>query len=139
MKPIRNIIALLRGQLWILPLVLSLLALGLAYWVLKFSPSVLEDAGDGELWWIYGGDASSACGLLSSLLSALMTMFSLVASVTFVILTLAANQLGPHLVPTFMGDRQIQAVLRPFLGTSLYALVVLRSLNETLGAEGVPP
>ncbi|MGO4525151.1 DUF2254 domain-containing protein [Microvirga sp. 2MCAF35] len=129
---------LLRGQLWILPLILSLLALGLAYWVLTFGPSLLEDWGDGELWWIYGGDASSARGLLSSLLSGLMTMFSLVVSVTFVILTLAANQLGPRLVPTFMGDRQIQAVIGLFLGTILYVLVVLRSLNETLGNEGVP-
>jgi hypothetical protein len=32
---------------------------------------------------------------MSSLLSGLMTMTSLVVSVTFVILTLAANQLGP--------------------------------------------
>ncbi|MFC1457984.1 DUF2254 domain-containing protein [Microvirga arabica] len=138
MERIRNVIVLLRGQLWILPLVLSVLALGLAYWVLAFGPSLFEDWDDGEFWWLYGGDASSARGLLSSLLSGLMTMFSLVVSVTFVILTLAANQLGPRLIPTFMGDRQIQTVLGLFLGTILYVLVVLRSLDETLGAEGVP-
>ncbi|WP_262029202.1 DUF2254 domain-containing protein [Microvirga sp. Mcv34] len=138
MERIRNIIVLLRGQLWILPLILSVLALGLAYWVLTFGPSLLEGWGGGELWWIYGGDASSARGLLSSLLSGLMTMFSLVVSVTFVILTLAANQLGPRLVPNFMGDRQIQAVIGLFLGTILYVLFVLRSLNEQLGSEGVP-
>jgi uncharacterized membrane protein len=67
-----------------------------------------------------------------------MTMTSLVVSVTFVILTLAANQLGPRLIPIFMGDRQIQIVLGLFLGTILYVLVVLRSLDETLGPEGVP-
>jgi hypothetical protein len=43
-----------------------------------------------------------------------MTMFSLVVSVTFVILTLAANQLGPRLIPTFMSYRQIQTVLGLF-------------------------
>jgi uncharacterized membrane protein len=137
MERIRNVIILLRGQLWIIPLILSVLALALAYWVLAFGASLL-DAGDGEFWWLYGGDASSARGLLSSLLSGLMTMFSLVVSVTFVILTLAASQLGPRLIPTFMGDRQIQVVLGLFLGTILYVLVVLRSLDETLGPEGVP-
>lgn len=138
MERIRNIVVLLRGQLWILPLVLSILALGLAYWVLAFGPTLLEGRSDGELWWLYGGDVSSARNLLSSLLSGLMTMISLVVSITFVILTLAANQLGPRLIPTFIGDRQIQTVLGLFLGTILYVLVVLRSLDETLGAEGVP-
>jgi uncharacterized membrane protein len=138
MERIRNIVILLRGQLWIVPLILSILALVLAYWVLAFGASVIADWDDGELWWLYGGDASSARDLLSSLLSGLMTMTSLVVSVTFVILTLAANQLGPRLIPIFMGDRQIQIVLGLFLGTILYVLVVLRSLDETLGPEGVP-
>lgn len=138
MERIRNVVILLRGQLWIVPLILSILALALAYWVLAFGPSFLAGWDDGELWWLYGGDASSARDLLSSLLSGLMTMTSLVVSVTFVILTLAANQLGPRLIPIFMGDRQIQTVLGLFLGTILYVLVVLRSLDETLGPEGVP-
>ena len=138
MDRLRNVIVLLRGQLWIIPLVLSALALGLAYWVLTSGASFLEVRDVGGFWWLYGGDASSARDLMSSLLSGLMTMTSLVVSVTFVILTLAANQLGPRLISTFMGDRQIQTVLGLFLGTILYVLVVLRSLDETLGVEGVP-
>src|ERR687889_365283 len=138
MDRLRNVIVLLRSQLWIIPLVLSALALSLAYWVLTSGASFLEVRDVGGLWWLYGGDASSARDLLSSLLSGLMTMTSLVVSVTFVILTLAANQLGPRLISTFMGDRQIQIVLGLFLGTILYVLVILRSLDETLGPEGVP-
>lgn len=138
MDRLRNVIVLLRSQLWIIPLVLSALALSLAYWVLRSGASFLEVQDVGGFWWLYGGDASSARDLLSSLLSGLMTMTSLVVSVTFVILTLAANQLGPRLISTFMGDRQIQTVLGLFLGTILYVLVVLRSLDETLGVEGVP-
>jgi uncharacterized membrane protein len=138
MERIRNVVVLLRGQLWIIPLCLSALALGLAYWILTSGASFLEVRDVGGFWWLYGGDASSARDLMSSLLSGLMTMTSLVVSVTFVILTLAANQLGPRLISTFMGDRQIQTVLGLFLGTILYVLVVLRSLDETLGTEGVP-
>ena len=139
MDRIRNLLALLRAQLWIIPLAISVLALALAYWVLTSGGAVLErwTAGSG-FWWLYGGDAESARGLLSSLLSGLMTMTSLIVSVTFVILTLSANQLGPRLISTFMADRQIQTVLGLFLGTILYVLVVLRSLDETLGREGVP-
>jgi uncharacterized membrane protein len=139
MDRIRNVLAHLRAQLWIIPLAISVLALALAYWVLTSGGAVLErwTAGSG-FWWLYGGDAESARGLLSSLLSGLMTMTSLIVSVTFVILTLSANQLGPRLISTFMADRQIQTVLGLFLGTILYVLVVLRSLDETLGREGVP-
>jgi uncharacterized membrane protein len=138
MDRIRNIIVLLRGQLWIIPLLMSLLAMAFAFWLLTSGATLLETWDDGRLWWLYSGDASSARDLLSSLLSGLMTMTSLVISVTFVILTLAANQLGPRLISTFMGDRQIQAVLGLFLGTILYVLVVLRTLDDTLGTEGVP-
>jgi uncharacterized membrane protein len=134
---IRNIFALLREQLWIVPLLLSALALLLAYWLLTSGAELLKYL-DGTHWWLYSGDASTARGLLSSLLSGLMTMASLIVSVTFVILTLAANQLGPRLISIFMGDRQIQVVLGLFLGTILYVLVVLRSLDEALGREGVP-
>jgi len=137
MSRIRNTFALLRGQLWIIPLLISALALALAFWLLTAGTDLLESL-NGEYWWLYSGDASTARGLLSSLLSGLMTMTSLIVSVTFVILTLAANQLGPRLIAIFMADRQIQTVLGLFLGTILYMVVVLRSLNETLGSEGVP-
>jgi len=137
MGRIRNILALLRGQLWIIPLLLSILALVLAFWLLTHGANLLK-SWNGEHWWLYSGDASTARGLLSSLLSGLMTMTSLIVSVTFVILTLAANQLGPRLISTFMADRQIQVVLGLFLGTILYMVIVLRSLDETLGAQGVP-
>jgi len=137
MGRIRNFLALLRGQLWIIPLLLSILALVLAFWLLTSGASLLG-GWNSEHWWLYSGDASTARDLLSSLLSGLMTMTSLIVSVTFVILTLAANQLGPRLISTFMADRQIQAVLGLFLGTILYLVIVLRSLDETLGAPGVP-
>lgn len=94
MERIRNITVLLRGQLWIIPLLLSALALALAFWLLTTGAEFLVNL-KGEHWWLYSGDASTARGLLSSLLSGLMTMTSLIVSVTFVILTLAANQLGP--------------------------------------------
>lgn len=138
MERVRNIFVWLRTQLWLIPLLMSGLALALAWWLLTSGATLLEGWRDTDLWWLYSGDARSARDLLSSLLSGLMTMTSLVVSVTFVILTLAANQLGPRLIATFMADRQIQVVLGLFIGTILYVLVVLRTLDDTLGNEGVP-
>jgi len=91
-----------------------------------------------DLRWLFSGDAGTARDLLSTLLSGLMTMTSLVVSITFVVLTLAAGQLGPRLISTFIRDRQIQAVLGLFLATTFYVLVVLRGLDEALGPGGVP-
>lgn len=138
MDRIRNAIVLLQGQLWLIPLIMSVSALVLAWWLLTSGAILLDGWNKDRLWWLFSGDASSARDLLSSLLSGLMTMTSLVVSVTFVILTLAANQLGPRLIATFMADRQIQSVLGLFLGTILYVLVVLRTLDEGLGTQGVP-
>jgi uncharacterized membrane protein len=137
MSRVYNFVVLLRGQLWILPAVMSATAVLLAYAILG-SGVDLSDPRGSDLWWLYSGDASTARDLLSTLLSGLMTMTSLVVSVTFVTLTLAANQLGPRLIWNFIGDRQIQAVLGLFLSTILYVLVVLRSLDDTLGPKGVP-
>src|SRR5690349_6086658 len=125
MSRLQNAVALLRGQLWIIPLLFALASFALSYGVLASGSDVLEGWADADLWWLYSGDAGSARDLLSSLLSGLMTMTSLIVSVTFVILTLAANQLGPRLITTFMADRQIQVVLGLFLGTILYLIMVL--------------
>lgn len=137
---IRNGLILLRGQLWLVPLLISAGGLALAFGVLVYGGRALQGliGQRSELWWLYSGDAGTARGLLSSMLSGLLTMTSLIVSVTFVILTLAANQLGPRLVPTFLADRQIQSVLGLFLATILYVLVVLRSIDDTLSRDSVP-
>ncbi|WEX09066.1 DUF2254 domain-containing protein [Chelativorans sp. AA-79] len=135
MDRIRNFLALLRGQLWAVPALFALAAVGLAYVLLNYGDLL---SSGGRIWWVYSGDAGTARDLLGSLLSGLMTMTSLVVSVTFVILTLAANQLGPRLISIFMGDRQIQSVLGLFIGTILYVILVLRTLDDTLGSQGVP-
>ncbi len=137
MTRIRNVIALLRGQLWILPALITAFAAVLAYLTLAYGAQLLN-AAEISSWWLYSGDAGTARSLLSSFLSGLITMTSLIVSVTFVILTLAANQLGPRLISIFMADRQIQSVIGLFLGTILYVIIIFRTLNDKLGAEGVP-
>lgn len=137
MDKARNLFDIVRSQLWLLPLIFSGLAALLAILMISYGHLLGPDVVRGA-WWVYSGEAETARQLLSSLLSGLMTMTSLVISVTFVILTLAANQLGPRLISHFMADRQIQAVLGLFIGTILYLILVLRTISDTLGEDGVP-
>ncbi|MEI2415112.1 DUF2254 domain-containing protein [Orrella sp. JC864] len=135
MDRLRNSLSLLRRQLWTLPIMCAAGGIVLAFVLLNYGQRIVPA---GNIWWLFSGDAGAARDLLGSLLSGLMTMISLVISVTFVILTLAANQLGPRLISIFMADRQIQAVLGLFIGTIIYVILVLRTLDDTLGAQGVP-
>src|SRR4051794_30246855 len=111
--------------------------LALAYALLGPWRSWVDFSGS-ELWWLYSGDAGSARNLLGALLSGTMTMTSLVVSLTFVTLTLAANQLGPRLIVNFIADREIQAVLGLFLATVLYLIAVMRTIGDELGPDTVP-
>jgi uncharacterized membrane protein len=125
-----NFLAGLRNQMWLIPAVMAFAAAALLYFVLSYNLE-LPDAGKGEFFWLFGGDAERARGLLATLLGGLITMTALVVSVTFVTLSLAANQLGPRLIWNFIGDRQIQTVIGLFLATIIYLLLLLRSLDGT--------
>jgi uncharacterized membrane protein len=81
-------------------------------------------------WWLFSGEAGAARDLLSSLLSGMITMTSLMVSITMVVLSLAAGQLGARVIGNFLRDRQIQLVFGLFMGTILYIVVILRSITE---------
>lgn len=121
------------GSLWFLPTVMSLGALLLAVGLLRLG-SVLPDEATG-FWLLYSGDADSARELLAAMLGGMISMTSLVVSITMVVLTLAAGQIGPRLVRSFMGDRQTQASLGLFAAVILYLLVVLRTIEGGSAAE----
>lgn len=129
---LRSAFDAIRSRLWFIPALMSAAAAVLARAVTQLDELALF--ADLEAWWYFGGDAQTARGLLSTLLSGMMTMASLVISITMVVLSLAANQLGPRLIWNFIRDRQIQTVIGLFFGTIVYLLVVLRSVH----AESVP-
>jgi len=137
MSRLINLLIMLRTRLWLIPGAMVLAAMLVAYVMVASGADLLRYSGPRTVW-LFGGDAETARSLLSTILSGMMTMTSLVVSVTFVILSLAASQLGPRLISIFMGDRQIQAVLGFFLGTIVYLLLIFRSLDQSLGPDGVP-
>jgi uncharacterized membrane protein len=114
-----------RSSLWALPL-LMVAAAGIAA-LLAVQLPVRQ--GDDPVWFLYSGDAEEAPQFLSNLVTAMITMATLVISITMVVLTLAAQQLGPRLIRSFMADRRTQATLGLFVATVVYLLLVLRSAS----------
>lgn len=137
MDKLANILNRLRQSLWIVPGAMSAAAAVLAWFLLssRFEDIVTDPSAK---WWLFSGDAGTARDLLSALLSGLITMTSLVVSITMVVLSLAAGQLGPRLILNFIRDRQIQLVLGLFMGTIVYTLLVLRSVSDELGPKAIP-
>lgn len=117
-----------RDSLWALPLAIALFCGLLAFLALGVDlPWVSEIA------WLYSGGSQQAPEFASSLVGAMITLTALAFSITMVVLTLAAQQLGPRLIEIFMRDRGTQLALGLFLGTVVYLLLVLRALD---GSEG---
>ncbi len=124
-----------RTSLWFLPALMVLAAMLLAWLALQVD---IEVKASGFVWWINQGSAVEAGRLLSALLGSLITMATLVISITMVVLTLAAGQLGPRLIRSFVGDRRTQGVLGLFIGTIVYILLIFRLLDSELPKDAVP-
>ncbi|MBX9757353.1 MAG: DUF2254 domain-containing protein [Beijerinckiaceae bacterium] len=137
MVRLRNVLAHVRAQLWLFPALMTAAAAILAILAVTYGDAIQLEAGS-TAWWLYSGDASTARNLLGALLSGLITMTSLIVSMTVVILATATSQLGPRLISYFMADREIQFVIGLFIGTTFYVIIVLRTLDDTLGPDGMP-
>ncbi|PWC80123.1 DUF2254 domain-containing protein [Azospirillum sp. TSH64] len=124
---IRHYWEIVRTSLWLVPVLMGCAGFGLAVLLLSWGRGIISNAG--EYWLIYAGDIDSARQLLSALLSGMITMTSLVVSITMVVLTLAAGQIGPRLIRTFIQDRTTQGVLGLFLADIVYLLVVFRTMD----------
>jgi uncharacterized membrane protein len=131
-KRLRIVLANLTTTLWFVPLIMSTVAAAFAILVLE------TDFELNDPWWLHQGNATDASGLLSSLLNSLMTISALVISITVVVLTLAARQLGPRILLSFMADKRTQFALGYFIATVVYFLLVLRVINSDLSQDEVP-
>lgn len=120
----------IRESLWAAPLGVSGICAALALLTLNVDLPWASEAA-----WLYNGEASQAPQFASSLVGAMITLTALAFSITMVVLTLAAQQLGPRLIQIFMRDRSAQTSLGLFLGTIVYLLLVLRSLDGDPGGQ----
>jgi len=126
-----------RTSLWLVPSVFFLAGIALAVAMLQLERG--WTAGQTGLQaWISTGDGEDARALISTLLSAIITMASMAFSVTVVALSLAANTFGPRLIRTFRANLRTQLVLGTFVLTIVYLLLVLRSVEGASAPAEVP-
>ena len=88
--------------------------------------------------WIYAGGEAGARALLGAVASSSIGVAGTVFSITVAALSLASGQMGPRLLRNFNRDPGNQLVLGTFLGTFVYALVLLRTVRSVEEVAFVP-
>lgn len=130
----------LRNQLWPLPTLGVLLALGLGYWLPVLDEHLEDDLPPSVQEILFGGGAGAASTVLDAIAGSTVTVTSLTFSLTVVTLQLASSQFSPRLLRTFTSDLFVQVTLALFLATFIFSLTVLRSVRteDASQAEFVP-
>jgi len=123
-------------KLWSSFLFLPLFLIAVAL-VLAVSVPRLEIQVEAMVPWLVMTPESSQ-KLLAAVATSMMTMASLVFSITIVTLSIATSQLGPRLLRKYMSMRSTQTALGLFVGTGIYAIVVLMTVRNKEDGEFVP-
>lgn len=115
---------------WATPLILSLMGIGLAAGI-----QIVPAATIGDEWITYfeGIDVAGTRSALSVIAGGMVSLVTLVFSLTFVALSITAQQLSPRILDFVLRDRSAQLLLGLALSTLLYAAIVL-SHGDSRGA-----
>ncbi len=120
----------LSESLWLIPFLLTILAVGLALLTIQVDATLLAGR-NADPFWTFGGGVEGARGVLSTIATGIITVTGVVFSVTIVALQLASSQFTPRVLRNFTADRGNQVVLGVFIGTFTYSLLVLRSIRSS--------
>jgi uncharacterized membrane protein len=125
----RNLSDKLRGGYWFLPMIMAILAVAAAGVLLTidriyFSNSAVEVVPETLL------DTASFRSLATLVASSTLAFLGVLFSVILVPLSIAANQLGPPVMRTFLRNTGTQIVLGLFIGNIFFSLTLLASVPE---------
>lgn len=127
----------LASSLWPVPIGMAVLAVA-AWWGTTWLDAVLAPQTVLQHSWLRSGSGDDARNLLSTLVTAIITISSIVFSITIVTLTLAANQFGSRLVRLYMSDIWSKLVLGLFVMAVMFCLLALRSVEKDMAPDQVP-
>jgi uncharacterized membrane protein len=126
----------INDSFWLRPSLIVLVALALAEVLINAErANVVPTAIAG---WVYSGGETGARTLLGAVAGSTIGVAGTVFSITIATLTLASNQMGPRLLRNFTRDVGNQVTLGVYLGTFVYALIVLRSVRGADQGAFVP-
>jgi uncharacterized membrane protein len=80
--------------------------------------------------WIRTGNADAERQVLIAIAAAVITVIGVVFSITILALTLASQQFGPRMMRNFVRDIGNQVTLGIFVGTFVYSVLALGSINS---------
>jgi uncharacterized membrane protein len=125
MERVRYGLRELFNGLWFVPTVVACLVGGLGF--------LLVQIDEATAWrnspWVFGGSASAARTVLTTIAGSLITVAGLTFSVTMIVLQLASSQFSPRVLRNFLRDRFTQATVGVFIGIFIYCLIGLRSVG----------
>ncbi|HYH97938.1 DUF2254 domain-containing protein [Hyalangium sp.] len=122
----------LQTSLWTSPALAVVAALVLAQALQRVDSQLGQER---EAWFLFGGGAESARELLSTIASSLLTFTGLVFSVTILVLQLASSQFSSRVLRTFLEDRFTRFSMGVFIGSFVYAMVLLPEVRAGVGQE----
>lgn len=136
----------IRSSLWFWPILMTTIGIVLAEAMVLLDQSewierqhLLSKASDAlGVVWLFGLGAEGARALLATIAGSMISIAATVFSITIVALSLAAGQLGPRLLRTFMRDRGTQLSLGMFIATFAFCIVVLGVVHGGDAAPFVP-
>ena len=88
--------------------------------------------------WLSVGNIDDARAILGAVLGAVSTVLALIFSVSLLVFSMAASQLGPRMMSYFMRNRTMQVTLGLFLATFLHSFVTFIITGERGGQVFVP-
>ena len=119
----------IRTSYWFIPSLMTFVAVLLAFGVTAFDTRL------GSEWlerisWLQANQPEGARSLLSTVAGSMLGVAGVTFSITMVAMVMASSQFGPRLLANFMRDRGNQTTLGIFLATSVYCLLVLRTVRS---------
>jgi uncharacterized membrane protein len=126
-------------SLWFVPVLCGVVALSLSF-IMPEVDNLIEQDLEPYRAWIFLGSASAARSMLAAIAQSLITVISLLFSITVLTLHQASVQYTPRVIRNFIRDRANQAMLGVYLGTFIYAILIMRRIRgeDSPGPESVP-
>lgn len=122
--------ARLTANYWFYPALFSIVAAALGFAMVRADRDwAAEDLRDVD--WLVPAGPSGAADILTVMASSMIAVASTVFSITLVAVTYASGTYGPRLLTNFLEDRGNQLSLGTFIGSFVYALIVLRSVRAS--------
>ena len=124
-------------NLWVVPLKMSLGALGL--FALTMVPDMLAAYGVIHLpdWFSMGG-IDDARAILSAMLGCVSTVLALIFSVALLVLSMVANLFGPRLLYRFVQDWVTQTCIGIFMSAFIYVFLVFLVTHQDTHSSFIP-